>query len=248
MDFIFARFQPVSFSLGGPLTPMVRRLLWANGLVFALEVLLAAFPHTRGLYIQFVHLFGLTPAMVLQRGWAWQVFTYMFLHDAGGLFHLLWNMLMLWMFGGELERSWGSRAFLRYYLITGIGAALTVLAVTPGSPIPTIGASGALFGLLLAYGMQYPNRLLYVFLVVPMRAKWVVVFSGLVTLYSLLMAPGGGISHLAHLGGLVVGWLYLKRAWRVRQLLAEMRWHWRRRRFRVYRDEEARERRDPWVH
>jgi membrane associated rhomboid family serine protease len=157
-------------------------------------------------------------------------------------------MLMLWMFGGEIERVWGGRAFLRYYLITGLGAGLTVLAVTPGSPVPTIGASGALFGLLLAYGMIFPNRLLYIFMVVPMRAKWVVVFSGLVTLYSLLTARGGGISHLAHLGGLVVGWLYLKRAWRVRQLFAELRWIWRRRRFRVYGESDRSDRRDPRVH
>lgn len=248
MDIFSARFQPVSISFGGPLTPVVRRLLWANGLVFLVEVLLVAIPRVEGGYALFLHLFGLVPARVLTQGWVWQLFTYMFVHEVTTLFHILWNLLMLWMFGGEIERAWGSRAFLRYYLITGVGAGLTVLAVTPGSPIPTIGASGALFGLLLAYGMQFPNRVLYVFLVVPMRARWVVVFSGLVTLYSLLVVRGGGVSHLAHLGGLVVGWLYLKRVWRIRQLVAELRWHWRRRRFRVYGEEDRRDRRDPWVH
>lgn len=243
-----ARFQPVSVSFGGPPPTVVRRLLWANGLVFLLEVIVYALPQGGWRYAQLVHLLGLVPARALGQGWLWQMFTYMFLHEVTTLFHILWNLLMLWMFGSELERAWGGRAFLRYYLITGLGAGLTVLAVTPGSPVPTIGASGALFGLLLAYGMQFPNRLLYVFLIFPMRAKWVVVLSGLITLYSLLVARGGGISHLAHLGGLVFGWLYLKRAWRVRQLIAELRWHWRRRRFRVYKEEDSRDRRDPWIH
>ncbi|MCI0465382.1 MAG: rhomboid family intramembrane serine protease [Gemmataceae bacterium] len=243
MDLILlARIPSVGLSFGGPLTPMVRRLLWANGLVFGLEILLFKLPSTDGLgwYLPFLRLFGLTPALTLGRGWLWQLVSYMFLHSVESLTHILWNMLMLWMFGCELERHWGSRAFLRYYLITGVGAALTVIAVTPASPAVTIGASGALFGLLLAYGMQFPNRLVYLYFLIPIRVKWMVLFAGIVTLYMVLMAPGGGISHLAHLGGLAFGWVYLKRAWRIHQLAAELRWHWRRRRFRVYRDDESR--------
>lgn len=223
-------------SLGGPLTPVVRRLLWANGIVFLLEVVLYNIPGGPQGYLWFRYLFGLVPSEVLGRGWVWQLGTYMFLHEVTALGHILWNMLSLWVFGAELERSWGGREFLRYYLITGVGAGLAVVALTPRLAAPTIGASGALFGLLLAYGMLFPNRVIYIYFLLPVRARWVVIIAGLVTLYFVVMAAGGGISYVAHLGGLVIGWLYLKRAWRVRQLIAELRWHWRRRRFRIARD------------
>jgi membrane associated rhomboid family serine protease len=241
LDSLFARFQPAGLMLGGPLTPMVRRLLWANGLVFLLEVILFLLPGGRQGYLAFVRWFGLVPFEVLGRGRVWQLATYMFLHEVTSLGHILWNMLSLWMFGTELERSWGGREFLRYYLITGVGAGLTVLALTPGLAAPTIGASGALFGLLLAYGMQFPNRVIYLYFLLPVRARWVAIFAGLVTLYFVVMAPGGGISYVAHLGGLVAGWLYLKRAWRIRQIVAEIRWHWRRRRFRIARERDDRD-------
>lgn len=232
---MLARVPGTTLSFGGPLTPMVRRLLWANGLVFLLEVILLKIPAGGGLswYEFLIAVFGLTPRAVIGRGWVWQLGTYMFLHAVPSL-HIVWNMLMLWMFGGELERLWGAREFLRYYLICGVGAGLTVLAITHASGVPTIGASGALFGILLAYGMQFPNRILLLSFVFPVRARWVVVIAGLISLYYIVVEPRAGISDLAHLGGLVFGWLYLKRAWRVRQLVAELRWHWRRRRFRVY--------------
>ena len=244
----FARFQTAAPSFLGPLTPMVRRLLWANGIVFLAEAIIFASSPDHRWYALSVHLLGLTPARVLGEGWVWQLATYMFLHEVTSLWHLFWNMFMLWMFGGEIERLWGGRAFLRYYFITGIGAGLTVLAVTPAAMVPTIGASGALFGLLLAYGMTFPNRLVYIYFLFPIRVKWLVVLAGFVSLYSILTAPGGGISHLAHLGGLVFGWLYLKRAWRIRQLIAELRWNWRRRSIRIYRDDEPPPSRGPWVH
>jgi membrane associated rhomboid family serine protease len=222
-------------SLGGPLTPVVRRLLWANGIVFLLEVVLFNLPGGPRGYLWFRYLFGLVPAEVLGRGWVWQLGSYMFLHEVTALGHILWNMLSLWVFGAELERSWGPREFLRYYLITGVGAGLAVVLLTPRQTAPTIGASGALFGLLLAYAMQFPNRVIYIYFLLPVRARWVAIIAGLVTLYFVVMASGGGISYVAHLGGLVVGWLYLKRVWRLRQLIAEMRWYWRRRRFRIAR-------------
>jgi membrane associated rhomboid family serine protease len=218
---------------------MVRRLLWANGLVFALEVLIVA-GFGPGGYEALMRNFGLVPASVVGRLWVWQLGTYMFLHSVGrGILplHLLFNMLMLWVFGGDLERTWGSRAFLRYYLFTGVGAGLTVLMVTPSSPVPTIGASGALYGILMAYGLLFPNRIVHIYFLFPVRVKWLVIFAGFMTLYASLTQPGTGISHLAHLGGLVFGWIYLKRAWRIRQLLAELRWRIRRRRFRVHDDD-----------
>jgi len=244
---MLARVPGTTLSFGGPLTPMVRRLLWANGLVFLLEVILLKISAGGGSsgYDVLVGIFGLTPRNVIGRGWVWQLGTYMFLHEVSTLWHIGLNMLTLWMFGGDLERLWGGTGFLRYYLICGVGAGLTVLAIAHASGVPTIGASGALFGILLAYGMQFPDRILLISFVLPVRARWFVLFMGLITLYYILAAPRAGISDLAHLGGLVFGWLYLKRAWRVRQLVAEMRWHWRRRRFRVYGGDD---RRGPRVH
>jgi membrane associated rhomboid family serine protease len=141
----------------------------------------------------------------------------MFLH--GGLFHILFNMLALWMFGTELERLWGTRYFLKFYFVTGIGAAiLTVLF----SLLPfgfaqqlqrsvVIGASGAIFGLLLAYGLYYPDRPIYMYLVFPVPAKYFVLIMGAIALYSS-MDGRGGVAYVTHLGGLLVGYLMLKGA------------------------------------
>ena len=136
----------------------------------------------------------------------------MFIH--GGVFHLLFNMLMLWMFGSELCRLWGIKFFLKYYLICGIGAGLTVVLlsfVTPSTFMnPTVGASGAIFGLFLAYGLVFKDRLLYVLGVVPVKALRLVLIMAGIELIALLSQGDSSISHLAHLGGLLTGYVYLK--------------------------------------
>jgi membrane associated rhomboid family serine protease len=151
---------------------------------------------------------------VIHRFWVWQLATYMFLH--GGIFHILFNMLALWMFGTDLERRWGTRYFLKFYFVTGIGAgALTVLvSLLPfefaqhlqGAII--IGASGAVYGLLLAYAMYFPERtiILYVF---PLPAKIFVAIAGAIALFSSL-SDAGGLANATHLGGLLIGYLLLK--------------------------------------
>src|SRR5690349_2690728 len=111
---------------------------------------------------------GLTPVDVLQRYWWWQVITFQLLH--GGLFHWLFNMFILWMFGAELERRWGTAVFLRFFFITGLGAAASVLILAPHSPAPTIGASGAVFGLIVAFAMLFPEAVLYMYFLIPMKA------------------------------------------------------------------------------
>lgn len=189
-----------------------------------------------------VELFGFTPALALGRFWLWQFVTYMFLH--GGFLHILVNMLMLWMFGSDLERLWGLRPFLRYYFITGIGAALFMV---PFWRTPTVGASGAIFGVLVAFAMIYPNRVLYLWAVFPVKAKHLIIGAFLVELFLGMTTSHSGFAHLAHVGGAVVGYLYLKRAWRVRHFLSEVSWHRRRGRFTVIGDEERRDE-DPWVH
>jgi membrane associated rhomboid family serine protease len=132
----------------------------------------------------------------------------MFLH--GGILHIGLNMLALWMFGTELEETWGSERFLRFYFVTGIGAAICSVATGWNSYIPIIGASGAIYGLLAAYGMLFPDRTLLLYFIVPIKAKWFVLILGLITFYSSLTSSGSGIAHIAHLGGMLFGWLYLR--------------------------------------
>jgi membrane associated rhomboid family serine protease len=161
--------------------------------------------------------------------------SYLFLH--ADVLHIGFNMLMLWMFGTSLERQWGTRPFLRYYFVCGIGAAMmTVLLAVPFAAfrVPTIGASGAVLGLLMAFGFLWPNKVILIWGIFPMRAWTMVLVFGGLDLYSLIFASGrGNIAYAAHVGGMLVGYLYLKRAWRVRPFLADLRWRLRRRRFRV---------------
>ena len=179
-------------------------LIGANVAVFVAQVL---FPIV-------TEVLGLHPAQVLHSFWVWQLATYMFLH--GGVFHIVFNMLALWMFGAELERTWGTRYFLKFYFVTGIGAAvLTVLfSLLPFGfarslqGVNIIGASGAIYGLLLAYAIYFPERpiLLIVFWV---PARLCVTILGAIAVFASL-SEAGGVANATHLGGLLVGYLYLK--------------------------------------
>jgi len=206
-----------SFSFGpGPISTALKALIGLNVLMFVVQLML---PIT-------TELFGLHPAWIVHARstvapehslWVWQVATYMFLH--GGIFHIVFNMLALWMFGAELERMWGTRYFLKFYLATGIGAGvLTVLF----SLLPfafarqlqyanVIGASGAIYGLLLAYALYFPDRPIYMYFVFPIPAKiFVAIMGGIAFLSSL--SEAGGIANATHLGGLLVGYIFLKSA------------------------------------
>jgi len=198
------RHSSLSYAFGpGPVSPAVKWIILANVAMFLLTQL----------YEPIVPLLGLRPQAVIERGWIWQPATYMFLH--GGLFHILFNMLGIWMFGTELERMWGTNLFLRFYAITGIGAGLSVLLVglLPFEStamtyfVPTIGASGALYGLLMAFAMYFPDRPILMFLLFPVPAKYFVLIIGAIAFVS---GPGGQVSNTAHLGGLVFGYLYLR--------------------------------------
>ncbi len=166
--------------------------------------------------------FGLNPHNVIFGLRIWQPFTYLFLH--GGIWHLGMNMLMLWMFGSELEKLWGRKEFLRYYMITGVGAGvfslvpyfIGVLTGYQGYIPSIIGASGAVYGILLAYAATYPDRKVLVYMIMPVKIKYLMLIMGVMTFTS--MGNGDGISHITHLGGLVVGWYYLKRNGRYRGL------------------------------
>ena len=154
----------------------------------------------------FTQKFGLTPSNVTNNFYLWQLVTYIFLHD--GMFHILFNMLGLWMFGSELESLWGTRQFTKFFFICGIGAGLLTVLLSPNSLVTTIGASGAVYGILAAYGLLFPNRIiiLYIF---PIPAKWFVLGLGAVAFISSLSASSG-VAHVAHLGGMLCGLIYLR--------------------------------------
>ena len=185
-----------------PLPPVTQALLLANVAIFFLAELLGP-----GL----LSAFALWP--IGAGFWPWQVGTYSFLH--GNFGHLFFNMLGLWMFGSELEHVWGQKRFAQFYAASVIAAALTQLVVNAllGSHTPTIGASGGLFGLLLAFAMLFPNRIILLFFVLPMKAKWLVALYGILELYQGVYVLNSGVAHFAHLGGMLGGLLML-RYWR----------------------------------
>lgn len=186
------------FGVRSGLGSVVRNLIIINVAVYVAEYIFR---------IQWTHLLGLTP-YYFWRGFLWQPFTYMFLH--GGFMHLLINMFILWMFGSPLESVWGSKRFLTYYLICGVGAGVLNALVMPGSPIPTVGASGAIYGLLLAFGLLFPNQLIFLYFLIPIKAKYFVIIIGVIEFFTAFSQPNSGIAHFAHLGGMVFGLIYLK--------------------------------------
>lgn len=204
----YAPSSTISYAFGpGPITFAVKWIIIANVVMFVATVL----DH------RLIGWLGLTPELVIERGYIWQLATYMFLH--GGIFHILFNMLALWMFGAELERIWGTRQFLKFYFVTGIGAgALTVVFSTLPFGFAqqvqhsiVIGASGAIYGLLLAYALYFPDRPIYMYFVFPIPAKIFVAIMGAIAFFSSL-SETGGTANATHLGGLIVGYLFLKGA------------------------------------
>ena len=186
------------FSFGYGLTPIIKKLMIVMGIVFLLQMVVSN---------RISLTLGLVPILVWKKYFLWQLATYIFLH--GGITHLLFNFLALWMFGGELESYWGSRKFLGYFLFCGIGAGICTVIFAPYQFIPVIGASGAIYGILLAFGWLFPNRLIYIYFLFPIPAKYMVIIFGLIELFSSMEGTGGGVAHLTHLGGLLFGLFYM---------------------------------------
>jgi len=161
----------------------------------------------------FFPLFGLVPKLVWSELMIWQPLTYMFLH--GGVWHVLINMFVLWMFGSELEKFWGKTRFLNYYFITGIGSGIITMFFGLNSMTPIVGASGAVYGVLLAYGLTYPNRTVYLYGLIPIKSLWFVMGIGIIAFFSSFN-NGSQISHLTHISGMVIGYFLLKKpiSWR----------------------------------
>lgn len=125
--------------------------------------------------------FGLVPHLVLTKGYVWQLFTYMFIH--GGFGHIFWNMFVLWMFGMEIENYWGRREFFKFYTIVGVGSGLITLLFSANSNIPVVGASGAIYGVLVAFAMLFPNRYIYFYFLIPIKAKYFVAIMVIITFF-----------------------------------------------------------------
>jgi len=225
--------------------PIVKNLMIANAVTFVLQ----------SLYPGLMEFGSVRPFLVWEAGYVWQPFSYMWLH--GGLGHVAMNMFVLWMFGSQLAMAWGPRRFLRYYLLCGIGAGLLIasipyLLVGMGAAsaqtlvIPTVGASGAIYGVLLAYSLTWPERTIMLVLPpVAFRAIWLIPALFLMT----VLFGGGNVSHVGHLGGVVVGWLYMRRRGETQRLLTleQLKYRWRRyrmrRKLRAVQDEEREARR-----
>ena len=215
---------------GGGITEAVKMLLIANGIGFVIQMLLGP---------RMIYFLGLVPRLAWSRFFIWQFVTYMFLH--GGFFHILINMYALWVFGCEVERMWGANAFYKYYFITGIGAGIIHTLLTPLSTIPTIGASGAVLGILTAFAVMFPDRqitlLLFFVFPVTMRARTLAfLFAGMSLLSGVLVTDN--VAHFAHLGGMLVGYLYLKKNLKFDALFEPFKRWKRQRRMRVVKENE----------
>ena len=184
--------------------PVIKWLIAANVIVFVLPML---FPELNETFFQYGALWPLGHDLF----GPWQYFTTMFMH--GGSMHLLLNMFILWMFGIEIAQMWGTKKFLTFYLISGIGAGLlhSLVTMLEGGMIPAVGASGAIFGVLIAFGVLFPNRMVLMLFLLPMKAKYAVMIWIAIDLFAgVSNLPGDNIAHFAHLGGALTGFLLLK--------------------------------------
>jgi membrane associated rhomboid family serine protease len=185
----------------------VKRLLIANGIAFLVVWLLPSL----------FEWLAFQPQRVVLRPWT--LITYMFVH--GGFWHLFFNMLALFFFGPPLEERWGSREFLKYYVICGLGGALLSFVFAFNSAV--VGASAAVFGVMLAFAMNWPDMPIYIWGIFPVKAKYLV---GVLALFALFSALGGardGVAHFAHLGGFAAGWLYLKMDFRATRTMGKIK-------------------------
>jgi membrane associated rhomboid family serine protease len=199
-------------SFGGFLynTPIIRTILFVNVGVFLFEMFFGNLRFSGVPIMSYIDKYFYLWPLGSGNFYPWQLVSYMFLHEPGSLMHIGFNMLALWMFGTQIELVWGPKKFLTYYFLCGLGGAAAHLFISPllgGGVAPLIGASGAIFGLLVAYGLLFPDQLVFVFFLLPMKAKYAV---GLFVVLELMsVGAADNIGHLAHLGGAVVGLIYM---------------------------------------
>ncbi len=255
----YARSSGYRMNWRGMVTPAIKTIVLICTFVFVGQTLVQLFlPSKITGYVN--HYLGLTPYLVTHWGCIWQPLTYIFLH--GGILHILFNMLFLWMFGVDLERAWGTRRFWNYFLVTGIGAGVVNIIVKSildphglgDSMIPTIGASGAIYGILLAAAVMFPDRQVWLIpFPVQIPMKIYVIGAGAIEFFGTLGAGGDNVSHVTHLGGILVGYLYLRRGsffYRARNGYLDWKRKRARKKFEVYmrdHNDEPPSRPDRWV-
>lgn len=239
----------ISFYFPG-FPPGVKWLIVANVAVFLLGIVAG-----NSVIGGFLSTLRLVPAAVVEFFAIWELATYLFLH--GSFSHIIWNMLALWMFGAEIEREWGTKRFLQFYFFCGIGAGICVVItgyLTHTQMTATIGASGAIFGILLAYAMLYPNRTILWGFLIPIQVKWFVLIIGVIAFVSAIWGGNSGISEFAHLGGLLFAYIYMRTprlnfdlAAPIRQRYKEWRLQRAKKKFQVFLKKHGSDR-DPWLH
>ncbi len=185
----------------GAISPAIKNILLANIVVYLLSIINGDLG-----YIIFKQ-FALSAEGVFGSFKIWQLFTYMFLHSVESFWHIFFNMFILWMFGTELEHSWGTNEFLKYYFLTGVGGGVFNLFL---SGEPTVGASAAVYGIMIAYAISYPDRLIYIYFLFPVKVKYLMGFLTLFSFFSTIGPNTSNVAHAAHLGGIVIGFVYLK--------------------------------------
>lgn len=188
--------EPVNFR---SMPHAIKMLILANAGVFLLSFVVGG---------KFYDLFGLVSQHVLLDRWVWQPVTYLFIH--GNLFHLLFNVFALWMFGMPVEKQYGELDFLKYYFICGLGAAAMSLALAPHSTTPVIGASGSVYGLLVAFAMLYPDAVVYLYFLIPVKASHMAILFGLIEFFAGATSATPGVARFAPLGGMLTGYLYIR--------------------------------------
>ncbi len=215
-------YRPSGFGGFSYFPPVIKNLIIINVIVFFIQMLGQQITTGTGLTIADIltKYFALIPfgGLVLSNGvgevikWSfypWQLITYQFMH--GGIMHIAMNMFALWMFGMEIENLWGSKKFLTFYLMCGVVAGIFQLILPPllnEQLAPTIGASGAIFGVLIAFGMLFPDRYIFLWFLIPIKAKYLIAFFVIIEFFSI-DSPGSDVAHLAHLGGALAGFIYI---------------------------------------
>jgi len=198
------RHDPIDFRA---MPPAIKGLILATVAGFVISKLVGPDIQT---------LFGLVPEQTVFHRWIWQPFTYLFLH--GGFWHLLFNLFALWMFGMPVEAQWGEVEFVKYYFLCGLGGALTTIALNPHSTIPVIGASASVYGMLVAFAMLYPDAVVYLYFLIPVKAAHMAILFGAFEFFAGATNATPGVARFAHFGGMVTGYVYIRwwDAWRIR--------------------------------
>jgi membrane associated rhomboid family serine protease len=220
----------INIGFGGTLAPIVKKLLIINVAVFLIQFIFRAASYP------LEPIFALIPYDVIHHFTVWQLVTYAFLH--GSFFHIFFNMFALWMFGGDVERVLSSDQFMKFYFITAIGAGIVQMVSNWGDQVIILGASGAIYGVLVAFAVFYPNRVitLLLFFIIPIRIKakyMVTFFVGLSLFFGIeghFFGVSGGTAHFAHLGGALIGFLYLRWQHLLGITIREIRWRQEKRR------------------